>query len=385
MTSYLELLPKDLINLLCCYLNIRQIEILCRLPRISHLCENNDIWNFKISHEFSFMPTEHLHSKLLSPKSKYTELKSIRSVDYGSDYFTTLETYVMRGSRLQDRKMTGELIDQYLSDYVGLQLEGIASQDDRVMLQNVVDRLRGYQNRYISSVQIGYGEARKLDELVAAVHLIFKSNPTVDSDQLFLNILKGTIGSGDIEALHKYESDDLHVRQIIMEEIPRAATLQKWPMVDYLVTNYLSDNRINFDLRQRTYMKYLQILVRLWQNDRFVLLTSLYINTFRANYQGISYNQSNVFDVALESGNVSMLDYLRAVRLISLSNLTQSQITEAYTKVFTYNHLDTAVFLQKYIPLTAGWAKRIIDHVSFDNKGKIVSRDIEISEVIGMK
>lgn len=368
MAYYLELLPKDLINLLCCYLNVREIETLCFSPKINYLCKTDEVWKFKIELEFPYIPAQYRQSQLLTPRNKYIELKSIRSVDYGSDYFTRLEEYIRRASRVPDRKMAKELLEPYYGEMIKFQMEGAASRNDQQMIANLLNRVK-LQSPFLDSVQIGYGEARKLDELLIAMNL-FTSNPATSPARLFSNVLKGTVGSGDIEALHKYESDDSHARWTIVGELPRATMLQKWPMVNYLISNYLLDDRIDFETRKQAYTNYLYTLATLWENDRFIAGLNSYNYIFNAQYLSI-------LDAIWESGNIPLLQYLIDRKIVTFTDFKVYSKYHMYVRTLAHNHLDMIAYLQQYVPLNTELISMISSQFSSNDRVKLLPNILE--------
>lgn len=362
MAYYLDLLPRDLLNLLSCFLNIKQIDILCLSPKINYLCKTDDIWRFKIDHEFPYIPIQYLRSSLLSPKLKYIELKSIRDVDYDSDYFITENIYVRRASRLADRNMSEDLLGMYTKKSLTIQFEGAAYRNDQGMFKRLLrdvgpSLVPSVERIYAANIQVGYTEAHDFDTFIVVVHQLFVSDVTLSSGNLFLNSLKGVIASGDVTSLHKYESNDRQTKEQIVAELSKAASSQKWNMVDYIIDTYLNDNTINGHIRQSAYLRYLGVLVELWENDRFISITKIYNNIFY-------YSIYDILEDICKSGNIPLLEYIIKNKFITLNDLNEHYIIHMYALLFTYNHLDMAEYMQKYIPLNAELVNRLLSIVS---------------------
>ena len=206
MTTYFDLLPRDIFYSLCCYLYIRYIEDLCKITnKFKNACEDDRLWKFKINHEFPYIPSEYRISNLLSMKHKYIQLKSIRGVDLESDHFQTITMYFYRASRLTDHKIANELIERVnelrYKGYAHIILIGaIASQN-----QFLINKYRGLETQTDESVYgiiSGFAEAGIYTPKLSEIDKMLRRKTALrdlDTGNLSSEVITGIVRGGDLE------------------------------------------------------------------------------------------------------------------------------------------------------------------------------------------
>lgn len=120
MTTYFLILPNDLLLELSLYFNYRDTIVFCQFLR----CDEVNFWLNKIQKELGYSSEfiqeyvydrSHNISKTLLPiNEKYIELKTRKSVDFGSEFYRDLTVLSSRSSRLPDFREADELTHYFL-------------------------------------------------------------------------------------------------------------------------------------------------------------------------------------------------------------------------------------------------------------------------------
>ena len=123
MDTYFTVLPNELKRELSLYLNYRDIVVACEFLN----CENPEFWIHKIHNELGYNlefirdyvydTRTGIQKTLLPLNEKYLELKSRRSIDFGTEFHNRLVTLLYRLSQLQDFELAEELLD-YLFKFI---------------------------------------------------------------------------------------------------------------------------------------------------------------------------------------------------------------------------------------------------------------------------
>lgn len=355
MTTYFELFPAEIFYSLSCYLYIPHIEYLCKITRkYKNACISDNLWKFKINHEFPYIPAEYKFSQILTMKHKYIQLKSIRGVDLDSHYFQNLRIYLARASRLKDYNVANELInaiDPSKIIFAGLNANIILTGAIASQNQFLMNKYRGVVKADVDTAYEmiqGFIEAGIYQIPYATINKMLRINiPMRDYDQSVIDFNKniGLIKRGDLQNLRS--GIDLSLF------LSLAALAQQWQIVDWLLTKYynqrLTDRLIQF------LFNYLHILIELWENDRLIQTYMKYKNYF----DEISIMDRNSLESqCYTSGNIPALKYLYENNIVDRP--IQLDQFEIYSVPFAYNQLDIILYMEQYINLDENTAKQIL-------------------------
>ena len=113
----------------------------------------------------------------------------------------------------------------------------------------------------------------------------------LDTKILSSEIIKGVIRRGDLDILKQYDQD-------LSFTLPIAVEAQRWTIVDWLMSKYLT-RTTNFYLLLDI-INYIIMLIPLWENDSFIKTYQKYKNNVASHMMDISTFEQN----CCRSGNI---------------------------------------------------------------------------------
>ena len=354
MNTYFELLPSELFYSLCCYLYIKPIEDLCRITKkFRNTCDDDNLWKFKINHEFPYIDNQDKISSIFTPRLKYIQLKSIRYVDFGSEYFQRMILYLTRASRVKDHNVAYNLIVKVLEheevdnlNYITV-LSGAIASNNKLLINEYKKKVIAILPETISAAYAGYVEGGDDEVSIAMINNLLGSTVRIQNVSYVIPnaALLGLVRGGHLDELKKFNDPNIH------EYLFRAAEFQQWAVVDYLLARYFSLADMNDHGRLTALFEYIKVLVEVWENQRFIRTYEKYKTYFYSADMTIRHVPIHgLFEYALVFGNIFVLDYLIKNKIYVVS-IDQYDLADLYQFPVIQNQLDMMKHLERYRPL----------------------------------
>lgn len=237
MSTYFTLLPKELSLDLSLYFNYRDTILVCKILK----CDDIRLWINKIEKELGFSrsfvtqyvydTTSKIKKTRLTLNEKYLELKSRKSVDFGSEQYAFMNVLINRASRLKDFTLASQLINYFFNivkivrgsneaydelNYYNYVVQGASS----VGNFDLVDEMIIMSDRYSELPEEDVNRQIK----VAIVKGLYEGSPTGEPDEDFKeyifdrydvktydynmeNVISGLARGGHLEVLIKLGID----------------------------------------------------------------------------------------------------------------------------------------------------------------------------------
>jgi hypothetical protein len=329
------------------------------------LCNSNEFWDYKIDNEVGLSKDQYLPT-LIPRKWKYVELKSIRSIEYGSEYFISIHVCLERSSRLTDRQLAEELTEhfyeiiEYRNDrnyYIYDIIEGATARNDFAMVNKYKSRIveiefdeqRVVDNKMAS----GYAEVGNMEKVEEIFNTKFACMHESYQIEFYDNVLRGLAKNGNINLFKQYEKYIVMYGIAPRDIIVAAVKYDNWNIVNYILEKYIDDNSgLSHYSRESTVYSYLSTLIELGYNDIFIknypdLFTEKYCKT---------YKDYSFYGIAAESGNIGLMRFL-SQKSSQFNKRLESMAFTLIVNALSNNHIDFVEFVREFIPLEIIQAK----------------------------
>lgn len=348
--SYLFLLPQDLLLSFGLGLNYPETLKLCDKHIVfKKLCDNGEIWKYKILMELGFEQSQYLPT--ITPLNlKYLELKSLRGVDYGSEYYLTMEEFIKRASRLRNTKDRRELVDYFYEtralnnsdreSYRERACIGALASDDKILYKKYFTELDRKDQTLFNYVRFSLeGSAERgiiltLADTINEIAHAFNIVQNISDEDLNTFIARGLVKGGHVELLKKFKAEQGDLLELSNWRYP------------YLAAAYSQQEMFlyTFDLAlpsiKKDHIKE-QVVEKLIRNNEPKFVISVLDNIVLPKLNG-NLKSKTLRDGASSGSFLIIKHYLQQLT----GSFKEIDVAVALTAAVLYNHIDAAIYLR---------------------------------------